>query len=371
VSEHVLPLSWSPDDFHLTRGYGATVDCLRAMDRHCRQCANEINRGVFDLLLANSSALVAVAPIARHVRIPAVIYLQEPCRKLYEALPELPWVALSRPPGWWGSPAYVRRRVGDFLRVAGLRVQAREELRNARAFVSILVNSYYSRESVLRAYGLDAKVCYLGVDTKLFVDQGKPRENLAVGTGAFAPHKNIDFIIRALAHVRRPRPRLVWIGNVAVGSYLKQLTELAAAKDVDFEPKLRIQDSELVDLLNRAKIMLYSPRLEPFGFAALEGNGCGLPVVAVAEGGVRETIIHGVNGLLAEHDPQAMAAAIQLLLDDPVLARRLGENGCKLVAERWTVQHSVDRLENRLLQTLQIATGDKGNLHHEYARARE
>lgn len=79
----------------------------------------------------------------------------------------------------------------------------------------------------------------------------------------------------------------------------------------------------------------------------------------MAEGGVRETAAQGVNGLLVEHDPQEMAAAIQDLLDHPDYAAQLGENGVKVVAERWTVEHSVDRLENRLIEVLQEAAGGR------------
>jgi glycosyltransferase involved in cell wall biosynthesis len=322
------------------------------MDDHCLQCAEEINRGSFDLLMANSCKFLAVSSIARHVKVPAVLYLQEPRRHFYEALPRLPWVAHDFPRGWWRSPEYLRRRSESFLQAQAVRVQAREELRNAQAFVSILVNSHYSRESILRAYGLDAKVCYLGIDTNRFINQKRPRENFVVGTGAFAPHKNVHFIIRALAHLGQHRPRLIWIGNFTVGSYLEKLVELARSEKVKFEPKLRVQDSELIDILNRASMMVYAPRLEPFGFAPLEGNACGLAVVTIPEGGVRETIVDGVNGLFVEHDPPTLAAAIQRLLDHPDYARQLGENGCQIVAERWTVKHSVDRLENRLIESL-------------------
>ncbi len=79
----------------------------------------------------------------------------------------------------------------------------------------------------------------------------------------------------------------------------------------------------------------------------------------MAEGGVRETIIHGVNGLLVEHDPQEMAAGIEYLLDYPEYALELGERGNRLVTERWTVQHSVDRLENRLVEALQAAAAGR------------
>jgi glycosyltransferase involved in cell wall biosynthesis len=356
VNEHVVPASGLPNGghrFRLTRGYGDCLDTIKAMDRHCRQCAGEINQSGFDLLLASPCRFLSVPAIARYLRMPAVIYLQEPHRRLYEAAPKLPWVALDRPQGWRQLPGYLKRCGGDLLWVQGLRVQAREELLNARAFISILANSYYSRESILRAYGLDAKVCYLGVDTKLFANQRGAREDLVVGVGMFGSHKKIDFVIRALAHLTPPRPRLVWIGNDADPLYLSGLRRQAASSGVCFEPRVNIQDQELVTILNRARIMAYAPRLEPFGFAALEGNACGLPVVAVAEGGVRETITHGLNGLLVEHDPKSMATAIHHLLDRPEYARQLGENGCTVVSERWTLKDAVERLENRLLEALE------------------
>jgi hypothetical protein len=62
-----------------------------------------------------------------------------------------------------------------------------------------------------------------------------------------------------------------------------------------------------------------------------------------------------MNGLLVEHDASAMAIAIQRLLDEPSYARVLGENGCRAVAERWTLEHSVDRLEKRLMEALRAA----------------
>ena len=355
VREHVVDISCRPNG-KPTSGWvwfrGQTLTRLSAVDRHCRLCAEEINCGAFDLLLASTCRFLYVPPIARYVRIPAVLYLQEPNRPLYEALPRLPWPALEPPADWWRSPTYLGRRLGDSIRTRFRRVQAREELASARAFASVLVNSYYSRESVLRAYGLDAKVCYLGIDTTLFVDEQKTREHLVVGIGAFGRHKNIDLVIQAISRLRQPRPRLAWIGNDADESYLKELVALAKSSSVDFQPKLKISDSELVDILNSARIMAYAPRLEPFGFAPLEGNACGLPVVAVGEGGVRETVTDGINGLLVEHDPRAMALAIQYVLDRPDYARQLGENGRRVVAQHWTAQRSVDRLECRLREIL-------------------
>src|SRR5262249_54639590 len=138
---------------------------------------------------------------------------------------------------------------------------------------------------------------------------------------------------------------------------LTHMQQLAESLQLPFEPKLAIPDEEVVDCLNRAALMLYAPRLEPFGFAPLEANACGLPVIAVAEGGVRETVLDGYNGLLVEHDPRAMAAAIQQLLGDKELAQQLGQNGSEWVQERWGLPAAIDRLENRLHEVIAQASG--------------
>src|ERR1043166_1875821 len=69
--ERVVPLAWPPKGRlgpYVKSFYGA----IEAMDDHCSRCAEEINRGGFDLLLAHPCMFLAISPIARHVKIPAV-----------------------------------------------------------------------------------------------------------------------------------------------------------------------------------------------------------------------------------------------------------------------------------------------------------
>jgi glycosyltransferase involved in cell wall biosynthesis len=162
-------------------------------------------------------------------------------------------------------------------------------------------------------------------------------------------------IIEAVSRLGEPRPPLVWVANAVKTSYQKDMEEFARSLKVPFEIRLLISDRELVDVLNRAAMMLYAPRLEPFGMAPLEGNACGLPVVAVAEGGIRETIVDGVNGLLVDADPEAMASAIRQLLKDTNQARALGEAGVRLVNERWSLAAAERRLEGHLERALSFS----------------
>jgi glycosyltransferase involved in cell wall biosynthesis len=349
IPEHVIDLA--PVRYTLSDKLGITLVKKRqiaAMDAHCRVSAEQINRGNFDILLANSCMFFGAAPIGRFTRIPSVIYLGEPYRWLYEAMPRLWWLAPPRRSQSLFRRSALKAVITDFRSIRNYRLQGREEADSAAAFDRILVNSYFSRESVLRAYGLESDVCYLGINTDRFVDRGLKRANMLVGLGSFTSAKNVQTCIEALALVPRPRPRLVWVGNTAT-SYLDDMRVLARDRHVDFEARVAVSDEELVDILNRARAMLYAPWLEPFGLAPLEAGACGVPVIAVAEGGVRETIIDQVTGLLVEKDPASIASGIAKLIGNPTLAREMGINARLNVQKSWSMVAAIDRLEQRLV----------------------
>ena len=350
VPEHVTPLRWSDKGGALGKLqpiYWNMHSKIAAMDEHCRLCAEQIRAGGFDVLYAASCFIFTTTSIGRQAGLPSLLYLQEPNRPMYEALPELIWAAPKLQGAAW-RPAVLKQWTGNTARTLMLRTKARAEIDNARAYDRILVNSYFSRESVLRTYGLDAHVCYLGVDTDHFVARGLVREPFVMGVGAIITLKNIHFLIDALGRVPPPRPRLVWVGNAADESYLAELTRLAQEHQVEFAPQVNISDDELIDLLNRAAAMIYAPRLEPFGYAPLEAGACGCPVITVFEGGMKETVVNGSNGLVTDPDPAAMAAALTRLLADPVLAVRLGSQARHFVQERFSLPAAIDRIEAEL-----------------------
>jgi glycosyltransferase involved in cell wall biosynthesis len=263
-------------------------------------------------------------------------------------MPRLWWLAPARHEGAGLRLGDVRAAFVDLRRRRNRRIQAREEVDNAAAFTRILANSYFSRESILRAYGLDSTVCYLGIDVDHFVHRRLPRENFLVGFGSITREKNMRLVIDAVGAAAPPRPRLVWIANIVDRATLAEMTDLAILREVVFEPRIRISEPEVLDILNRAMAMVYAPRLEPFGLAPLEGNACGLPVIAVAEAGVRESIVDHVNGLLVEHDPHSIAAAIDRLRAEPELARQLGITGRSAVETKWSLAAGTDRIEQQL-----------------------
>jgi glycosyltransferase involved in cell wall biosynthesis len=363
VPEHVVPLP----GFESTKYSGLrrrlyqvrwnTWSQLRSMERHCRECARQMRVKDFDILFAASCILYYTPLIARFVELPSVLYLGEPNRPLYEAQPELLWPAINWTAKDLFSLRFWRKSLLRRLRLPGIRLLAREERNSAIAFDQILVNSFFSRESVLRAFGIDSKVCYLGIETDQFANQHKARECFVVSVGAIIPSKNVEFLVDAVGIVPlQMRPRLDLIANTIDAAYLDRIQKRAASAQVPIQVHHKVKDALLVDILNRARIMLYAPRLEPFGYAPLEACACGTPVIATAEGGIRETIQHGVNGLLVQHDPEAMGEAIERLMRDQELYQRLSEQAQELVKQSWSLGPSIDRLEFRLKERVKKNT---------------
>ncbi len=82
----------------------------------------------------------------------------------------------------------------------------------------------------------------------------------------------------------------------------------------------------------------------------LEAMACGTPVLGVAEGGVRESVLDGMTGRLTPRDAGLFAAALLDLLDNPTELKRLGENGVSFVGEKWTWEGSSKELGRHLLE---------------------
>lgn len=361
-SEHVVPIRTvnrrkSRKILEIFSPYFERRDQLLAMDDHCLSCAEEINKGSFDLLFANISTFFQSTAIGKFTRLPSVFYLPEPARWLYEAQPEQRWMSFI---GDTKRSWFVRKYhwLVDLGEMESRRLLIRSEIENARCFSKIIVNSRFTRENVSRSYGLESSVSYLGIDCNKFRPTGEERASFVIGLGSLHFTKGPDRAIEAIAKIsREKRPTLVWVGNVADLQYSKVIRNLAMQKGVLFDLKVMVSDVELISLLSRARCMIYTSRLEPFGLAPLEANACGTAVVAVAEGGVRETIIDCVNGFLVQDAMGAeMAAKIKRLIDSVDAANRMGLKARNHVLEHWPLEKAIDTLEDQFYSCLASRT---------------
>lgn len=179
-----------------------------------------------------------------------------------------------------------------------------------------------------------------GLDTARMRDLGKPREpGLLLGVGRLAPVKGFELAIRALARLRDrgTDARLVLVGeDWGEQAHLAALAERCGVRDrVEFAG--RAGPEQLLDLYNRAQLLLAPSRYEAFGIAALEAVACGCPAVVADVGGLPEA--GGAGGVAVPRDETAFADAIARLLASPGEMARLRRDGAEHAA-----RHDWDRI---------------------------
>lgn len=209
----------------------------------------------------------------------------------------------------------------------------------------ILANSNFTRESIMREYGKSAQVCYPGIDTSVFQPPAeRGEEDYLLSVGSLTPAKCYDFLIRSLAtlptSVRRP---LKIVANSVDPRTQQKVLEQARSSRVELEVKHGITDRELAAMYGSAIAFVYTPYREPFGLAPLEALACGTPVVAVNEGGLTETIIHGRTGILTDRDEHSFGRAVQDLLQDSKRRREIGTLGVETVRSQWSLPSAAAR----------------------------
>lgn len=146
-----------------------------------------------------------------------------------------------------------------------------------------------------------------------------------LSVGRLDAAKRVDLALRALALV--PAARMIIAGD---GPDRPRLEALAAELDlgprVDFRG--RVGTGDLSDLYGRCRGVFYAPHDEDYGFVPVEAHLAGKPVVTTTDaGGPLEVVTNGKSGLVAEPSPESVAGAVRRLIEDPQLARRLGEAG--------------------------------------------
>ena len=263
------------------RPFGRINQGLRALTllrvhRWQQSIAKQIDDTDYEVVFAHNCQFVQSPSVLTYLRTPSVYYCGEPPRLIYEPRIARPYNTFTR----------LQRTVNLIDPFPSLyrTVLARLDRKNARAATCVLTNSAYSRESLYRIYGIFAHVGYLGVDTALFRPLSLPKENFIVSVGMINPQKGFDFLIRGLALLEKDRrPTLVIICNNADERERAYLAALAQQLQVAVEIRALIPDEELVRLYNQARLTVYAPVMEPFGFVPLESMACQTPVVACAK----------------------------------------------------------------------------------------
>lgn len=156
----------------------------------------------------------------------------------------------------------------------------------------------------------------------------------------------MDLLLHAAARLKDSHPDLVVaiVGDGEERENLKGLAERLGIADRVRMPGAVYGEEDLAPWFLSSRVFCYPDFI---GLSVLHAFGYGLPVVTNREMWAHppeaQSIVNEENGLLVDlGEPGSLAGAIARLVDDPELAREMGEAGRRLVLERYTIPKMVD-----------------------------
>jgi glycosyltransferase involved in cell wall biosynthesis len=207
----------------------------------------------------------------------------------------------------------------------------------------------------LKALGISkskVSIAPCGVDLTLFdgtaEPEPKPRTHRILSVGRLVPRKGVDLIIQALpllAQAGFDDVELLIVGGSGDALTLEEDPEAqrlrALTKELGVEDKVtmrgQVPRDAMPGILRSADAVVCTPWYEPFGIVPLEAMASGVPVVAAAVGGLRETVVDQKTGLqVPPRDPEAVADAVGRLLADPALRAEMGRAGMRRARSRYS-----------------------------------
>jgi glycosyltransferase involved in cell wall biosynthesis len=186
----------------------------------------------------------------------------------------------------------------------------------------IVVPSDYLRE-VFANYGYDAHVIPNVVDLSQFAyrERNVLRPRL-LSTRNLEPHYRVDVIVEAFARLQRqvPDATLTIAGYGSEEPRLRSLVATHRLQDVRFVGK--VDPAVMPRLYDEADIYLNASVVDNQPVSILEAFAAGLPVISTPTGDIQSMVKHEQTGLIVPPlDPDAMAAAVQWMLQHPERAK--------------------------------------------------
>ena len=190
-----------------------------------------------------------------------------------------------------------------------------------------------------------------GVDTAFFSPDAEPLAQFEGGrtiifVGRFDPRNGVRHMIASYTALRRVRDdvRLVIVGDGPLRPLVEHMVPVELRQDVVFAGRVnRLRPRYLAS----AEILCTPCSLASFGMVLLEGMSAGLPVVASRLPGFELVMRDGVDGLMVDRadDHEGFASALDRLLAEPLLARRMGAAGRGRALSTFSWPVVVDELE--------------------------
>lgn len=168
--------------------------------------------------------------------------------------------------------------------------------------------------------------------------------------GRFIERKGIPYLIDAI-HILRQKKIPVEFDIVGNGPLSKKLKKQIKALNLGKSVKIHenVDEAHLSKFYKSTDVFVLPAIIdqwndtEGLGVVLIEAMSFGKPIVASKVGGIPDVVKHNKNGLLVkEKNPQALADALQMLFDQPLIRKKLGTNGLAYVKKCYNWKNIID-----------------------------
>lgn len=216
----------------------------------------------------------------------------------------------------------------------------------------VIANSRWTLETTLpQDYPRErAEVIYNGVDTQRFRRANsnlKDRmgcEFLSVTVCRLLPQKGVKYLVDAVKEIEEDYKAVIIGRGPCLGELKSLVKKLGIEKKVDFITDY-LTDEDLVKYYSASDFSILPSLWEPFGITLIEAMACGCPVIATNVGGIPEVVTSDCGILVSPRNPNELALAIDKLIGDKNLRRKMGRNARKRVEKHFDFDLIAEKVE--------------------------
>jgi glycosyltransferase involved in cell wall biosynthesis len=182
-----------------------------------------------------------------------------------------------------------------------------------------------------------------GIDPEKFM--GKDDKGYVLYAGRFDWNKNVCSLVNVFAQIHKSYPsyRLYLVG---AGPEEKKIENLVRERGIQSHVKIIpwLPRNKLMELMSRCSVFVLPSFFEVCPVVVLEAMASAKPVVARANMGTIDTIIHGKNGFLYSSDGE-LRKYLEILLSDDNLRKKIGRNARRTIEQEYTFSRIANRYE--------------------------
>ncbi len=265
---------------------------------------------------------------------------------------KLPWVWMCNEPPYWFFIPEQRERLLDkanwplYEIVDKTTVNYVDEIMVLSHIAELLIKRTYNRPSTVVRTGVDANPIREANGENVRKQYQLQGKFVILQAGGLNPIKRQHITIGALYELskRNDRVRLILDG------FGQKDTLMALSQKLGIRDKVLFlcsrNDAELAQVYKACDVFVYPSLQSMWGMGLTEAMAAGKPVVVSKLVGVSEIIEDGVNGLLINYpDAKSLADKIGILMDNPSLAAKIGQEASKFVIEKLSWRQYAESVE--------------------------